>query len=378
MEPTFSLENVPDSTSPDLHLSHPTNHETAQIWQQTSNDWKDALTVPQYLEEYAHLLTVRLARNNGITQWVLVDKNQPVNKRTILASCETFLKRALVRTRDGNCSDVISHGIASVYCEPRLRRRGYASRMLKELREALPTWRTESGADCVASILYSDIDPGFYQRLGWNSFPSYHLEFEAEEVAHAASPVYAEDLAALCGEDEAILRASMSEPSTNSEKESRFAIVPDHDHIVWHHSKAEFGAQKLFRKTPRVKGAIAGKEGKRVWVIWAHRFYRSPDSEISANTLYILRFVAQSAEPAVEDIRAILQAAQDEARQWGLHKVKLWNPTATLEKSIDLAGIPYHGRTRTQDSIPCLQWYGEGDGAPESLSWILNEKYAWC
>jgi hypothetical protein len=170
----------------------------------------------------------------------------------------------------------------------------------------------------------------------------------------------------------------MSKLSLDSEQKSLFAIMPDHDHIVWHHSKEEFGAQKLFGKTPLVKGAIAGKEGKRVWVIWAHRFYRPPDNESSANTLYILRFATQSAEPAADDIWAVLQAAREEAKQWGLYKVKLWSPTALLEKSIELAGIPYKGRTRTQDSIPCLQWYGEGGGTPELLSWILNEKYAWC
>ncbi|KAL2835643.1 hypothetical protein BJY01DRAFT_258967 [Aspergillus pseudoustus] len=315
-------------TSSSLHFNHPTESETIRIWNQTSNDWEDAFTVPQYLEENAYLLTVSLARNNSITEWILIDNNQPADKRTVLASWETFLKRALFSDSDGKCEEVIAHGIASVYCEPGLRKLGYASRLLKDM-------------------LYSDIDPGFYQRLGWNPFPSYHLEFEPKVTPYGATPLYAEDLAALCGKDEAILRTLFSEPSTESRP--RFAVVPDHDHLVWHHSKEEFGAQRLFSKIPLVKGAIAGPPGNRVWAIWMHRFYRHLDSrDSSANILYILRFVIEDRAPAAGDVRAIFQAAQTDAAEWELGK----------------------------ESIPCLQWY-RGDGLPSTLDWVLNEKYAW-
>ncbi|KAL2817349.1 hypothetical protein BJX63DRAFT_110193 [Aspergillus granulosus] len=371
-----SPNNLPDSTSPSLHLSHPTENETFRIWNQTSNDWKDALTVPQYLEEYAYLLTVPLARNSGITQWILVDKSQPVDKRTVLASCETFLKRALVRDADGRSEEVIAHGIASVYCEFKLRNRGYASRLLKELSITLRTWRADTKTKCAASVLYSDIDPGFYQRLGWNPFPSYHLEFEPHATPHGATPLSAEDLAVLCEKDTDMLRSSISKPSTGNKP--CFAIIPDHDHIVWHHSKEEFGAQRLFGKTPLVKGAIAGTPGNRIWAIWTHRFYHHPDSNSSGNVLYILRFVIEGDAPAVEDVRAVLRSAQTEAAEWGLAKVKLWSPSKALEELIEAADVPFQGLTRSQESIPCLQWYGAGEGLPSSLDWVLNEKYAWC
>jgi hypothetical protein len=43
---------LPDSTSPDLHLSHPTDEDNLHIWQLTPNEWKNALTIPKYLEEF--------------------------------------------------------------------------------------------------------------------------------------------------------------------------------------------------------------------------------------------------------------------------------------------------------------------------------------
>ncbi|KAL4816586.1 hypothetical protein BDW67DRAFT_161898 [Aspergillus spinulosporus] len=393
---------LPPSTSPTLTLAHPTAAETQQIWTQTSALWTDALTVPQYLEEYAYLLTVPLARDHGITQWILVDShdnltvaaddlNRGEGTRRVLASCETFRKRAFLANRLGSddsenfeegCTETVVHGIASVFCDPRLRGRGYASRLLKELSRVLPRWQADEveKAGGVGSVLYSDIDPAFYKRLGWVPFPSDHLEFEPAQLDHAAEQLYAESLAALCQRDEEILRASMSRPSpTGDGGKTRFAIIPDHDHMLWHHAKEEFGARKLFGsgKEPGIKGAVAGPAGNRVWAIWTHRFYRHPQNDDSAaNTLYILRLVTETSSPAPESMRAVLHAAQSEAASWGLGKVKVWNPHRELEEAIRAAGVNFDKKKREYDSVPCLNWFGEE--SPDEVEWVLNEKYAWC
>ncbi|KAL4754514.1 hypothetical protein BDW72DRAFT_166369 [Aspergillus terricola var. indicus] len=390
---------LPPSTSPTLTLAHPTPAETQQIWAQTSALWTDALTVPQYLEEYAYLLTVPLARDHGITQWILVDSldnpTEPVDDldrregtRTVLASCETFRKRALLANRlacddfEKGCTNTLVHGVASVFCDPQLRGRGYASRLLKELSHILPRWQADEveKARSVGSVLYSDIDPAFYKRLGWAPYPSYHLEFQPAQLDHAAEPLYAENLAALCRRDEEILRASMSSPSTTGDGgRTRFAIIPDHDHMLWHHAKEEFGARKLFggSKKPEIKGAIAGPAGNRVWAIWTHRFYRHPHSaDSAANTLYILRLVAETSSPTSESMEAVLHAARSEAASWGLGKVKLWNPPRDLEEAIRASGVNFEKKKREHDSVPCLNWFGEE--SPDEVEWVLNEKYAWC
>ncbi|BCS30205.1 uncharacterized protein APUU_80508A [Aspergillus puulaauensis] len=364
---------LPLSSSPSLHLAHPTPTESRVICRQTAPDWKDALSHPQYLEEYAFLLTAPLARNSGVTSWILVDKTQPEDKRTILASCETFRKDALVGDCDGNCTNVIAHGIASVYCHEPFRKRGYASRLLRELADVLPRWQVDNKTSVVGSILYSDIDPGFYYNLGWTPFASDQLEFEPSPVAHNAIHLHAEDLRALCEEDEALLRASMSKPSPDKHSNPRFAIVPNHEHVLWHHAKEEFGSQRLFGSAPSIKGAIAGPRGNRVWATWTHRFYRHPDVDSSANTLYILRFVVESPEAAAEDVCAVLGAARAEAAEWGLGKVKLWAPERELEGLIEQSGVPFERKTRVRNSIPCLRWYDSGP-----VDWVLNEKYAWC
>jgi GNAT superfamily N-acetyltransferase len=380
---------LPDSTSPELRLSHPTDEENRRIWQLTSNEWKDALTIPQYMEESAYLMTIPLADNKGMTQWILVDRSLAPNQRQILASCETFRKLSLISYPMKPSQLVVVHGIASVYCNPDYRGRGYASRLLKELSKSLPTWQCE-GKPCVASVLFSDIQPKFYEKLGWHHFSSDHLEFEPAVVQRSALPVYAKDVAKLCALDVARLEQAMSRSS--KEDITRLLILPDNDHMRWHHSKEEFVAQKLFGKTPLLKGAISGVRGQAVWAIWTHRFYDHPDKNPTDNTLYILRFVVEDlqlrldtednikhlSDQQIMGVREVLQAAQAEAAEWNLHKIKLWNPSHCLQRAIQLSGISFQHKHRTQDSIPCLQWYGEGSGKPESLNWLLNEKYGWC
>jgi hypothetical protein len=48
---------LPDSSSPELHLTHPEPEENVAIWKLTSNAWKDALTIPLYLEESPYLIS---------------------------------------------------------------------------------------------------------------------------------------------------------------------------------------------------------------------------------------------------------------------------------------------------------------------------------
>jgi len=387
-----------DSSSPELHLTHPEPEENVAIWTLTSNAWKDALTIPLYLEESSYLMTVPLAKDGGMSQWVLVDRNLPPNQRPLLASCESFRKRSLISDTHGNVTEGITHGVASVYCDPKYRGRGYAARLMKELAKTLLHWQTETHK-CVASVLFSDIGKKFYANVGWHPFPSYHIEFKASpNDSTGATKILAEDLASLCPEDEAMVRKAMACPSDSGK--SRYTILPDHEHMLWHHSKEGWVCDRLFGKRPLVKGAITGQPGSRVWVVWTHRFYSPPHGpDCSENTLYILRVVVEDqtslkhftsslegtlsdqqpkCDELIANMRAVLQAAQNEAVEWKLYHVKLWGPAPELEEVIKLTGVPHRRVDRDEEGICSLLWYGEGSGREDEVEWVGNEKYGWC
>ncbi|KAF6231617.1 hypothetical protein HO173_010149 [Letharia columbiana] len=384
-----SWATLPEARSPVLHLSHPTAGECQTVWKLSSLAWTDALSLPQYLEESAYLTTVPLAKDGVMTNWILTDKTLPPDQRPILCSCETFRKRTFLSDTGGNLSENIIHGVASVFCDPVLRRRGYGSRLMRELAEILRTFQAET-TKSIGSVLYSDIGKKFYADLGWHPFPiNTHIELDPSAAPDAprATQLLPGNLERLCEEDEAMIRKELTSTSTTGK--TRMVLVPDLDHMLWHHKKEEFVCEKLFGKKPQIKGAIVGQAGNRVWAIWTHRFYGDPESASSENTLYILRLVienqattgirdAEQSERQVEQMKAILQAAQGEAAEWKLHRVMMWDPTPLVLELVGRTRIQHRRIEREHEGIASLLWYGEGSGKEDTLEWLGNEKYGWC
>ncbi|PQE20007.1 lysine acetyltransferase protein [Rutstroemia sp. NJR-2017a BVV2] len=413
MEPT---PNLPDSNSTTLILSHPTPEECTTIWTSTSSSWKDALPTSTYLRESLHLTTVPLAKNDGLTLWILVDRSQSpnANQRTIICSCETFRKRSLVSDASGRVRDVFVHGVASVFCAEKYRGRGYAGRMMRELKATLRNWQEDICGirKCVGSVLYSDIGKEYYARFGWRPTPTNsHLVFKPVESVdrwwqEPETCISKEDLPALCWKDEVMIRKAMSVPVEGDGAQERFSIVPDVNHMLWHMSREEFTCNILFGKIPEVKGAIAGPEGRRVWVIWTHRYYSDPADGKGDNTLYILRIVferddEESIEPtnALEHcgiywpdslqrqnirrhqlmyLETVLSAAQNEAAEWKLDQVKLWHPTPEVTRIVNMLEIGHAVEEREEDSIASVLWFDRNGGEGPPPLWINNEHYAWC
>lgn len=152
-----STIKLPASDSPNLCLVHPTDDEKSATWILNGQVWRGQLPLPTYFRREVHLANQPFTRDGGITYWILVDTSSIAHPRTILASCETLRKCALV-SRDGQqVQDVITHGIGSVFCDPAYRGKGYAARMLSELGKILDTWQQQNEHRADFTVLFSDI-----------------------------------------------------------------------------------------------------------------------------------------------------------------------------------------------------------------------------
>ncbi|KAL8908686.1 MAG: hypothetical protein Q9207_000654 [Kuettlingeria erythrocarpa] len=383
MDDTLAL---PRAQSPDLYLTHPTSEEFKAIYSLGFHEWGDALNLPQYLEESTFLTTVPLARDGGMTIWCLTDRTLPQDQRPILCSCETFRNRTYIADREGHFDEAIIHSVASVFCNPKFRRRGYAARLLAELAKILPDWQAESGR-CIGSVLFSDIGATYYTKLGWHPFPlNNQIEFDPMRVPKLSQLriryIAEEDIDQLCKDDEAMIRRAMT---GSLSKKIRMMIAPDSDHMLWHHRKEDFVCNKIFGKRPHIKGAVTGGPNNRIWAIWTHRYYEHPHNNPLGNTLYILRVVIenQNSDPEqrehqVEQMRTLLWAAQEEAAAWDLHCVKLWDPGYLLQDIVERTEIQHRRVKREDESIASLMWFGEGSGKDDMVEWLGNEKYGWC
>jgi GNAT superfamily N-acetyltransferase len=395
-----AARTLPDSKSPNLHLAHPTDEEKLETWTLNSTSWGGALIQRDYLEREEYLTKAPLARDGGVTHWILVDKELPPNRRPILASCETLRKRSIV-SKNGILTDVVSHGIGSVFCDPEYRGKGYASRMMRELGQKLRTWQAGAeGKTCGFSALWSDIGKLYYAGHGWHPFPSTHIEFPPVSFPGGANSMSiklleSKDLQKLCELDESRIRRTLAQAR---DIKIHVCIIPDHEHIQWHHVREDFMCQKIFTKQPTVRGAIIGEQGHRVWAIWTRNFYGPVSKLSSGNTLHILRLVIE--DEALESnfsskiggalsngslldelapkLKAVLQVAQAQAAEWSLRHVELWNPTPLVQSVIQRMNLKHSKVERESESIPMLMWYGEGAGKPDDLEWVGNEKYGWC
>ncbi|MCJ1341581.1 hypothetical protein MMC09_006877 [Bachmanniomyces sp. S44760] len=404
---TVLSKNLPSGTSPTLVLTHPTDLEQVERWKINGQIWRGSMSMETYIRRERHLANQAFTVNGGITFWILIDSADPPpaenTPRQILASCETFRKRALVINRGGNLEECISHGVGSVFCKPEYRNKGYAARMMKEVGTKLKTWQQPPNQTARFSVLFSDIGKKFYARSGWNPFPSSHIALQPlfpsdgpaqHKVSIPLEPkaLYAKDIPALCEKDESLLRTQMAQ--FDGPHPYQVALIPDAATIQWHHAREEFAAYELSRRNADYKGSVVvSEEGERIWCIWTRTF----GSPAEGNTLHILRLVIDGdseplgrvSEPVDEEqtwsnarlmgIAAVLRAAQLEAAEWGMKEVQIWNPSEVVQVAVrDVLGAKEGLVHRDAASITCLRWYGNGEGEANEIEWVANEKYGWC
>ncbi|KUJ06843.1 uncharacterized protein LY89DRAFT_692196 [Mollisia scopiformis] len=376
------LVDYPDSKSPSLYLKNPTQEEKVATWSINAANWGKALSEPDYLEREAYLTTVPLAKDNGVTHWILVDRNLPPNERSILASCESLRKPVLV-SHNGVVTEGITHGIGSVFSQPKFRGKGYATRMLRELAPILKTWQTDPNIPgretCPFSILYSDIGTKYYSKFGWEVHPSTHVALppSSSPSSSSAKTLSYTDLPPLCALDEQTLRTQLSQTSDNK---THVALLPSYEQMQWHHKREDFVTSKIFSKSPTIKGAICDSPGSRVWAIWTRAYY-GPLKPESGNTLHILRLVLEDerdTQENVESLKAVLQIAQREAEEWKVSEVDVWNPSQVVRSLVRKTGLEHEEVERKEESIASLMWYGEGKGTADEIRWVANEKFGWC
>lgn len=309
-----------------------------------------------------------------------MSKSAKADARRIYGSCESIRKSALL-AKNGKVFEVTTHAIGSVFCNPLYRGRGYAGRMMKELGPALRTWQADAKAQNEGlipfSILYSDIG-NFYERFGWEAFPSSHFEFALgtpnalpNEHEHGANKIQAEEVPEYCQQDCTLLIKSLQEAQ---DSKVRVALVPSTETMQWHHSREDFVTSKLFDKSPACKGAVSGEPGSRVWALFTRMYYGHADDDI----LYILRLVVEDgmeSEENAQRLKAVLEIAKEEARQWNAVRVDMWNPTPVAKSLIAKTGLEFREVARDKESIPSLLDY---QGHQEEIEWVANEKYGWC
>ncbi|KAH8696642.1 hypothetical protein BGW36DRAFT_296794 [Talaromyces proteolyticus] len=379
--------------SPHLELVLATPEEHLETIRMNSRAWKGLLDLDQYIEREHRLSQQNLTKNGALTCWILVDGRLPPNSRTILSSCETYLKPAYLAYK-GNVEEIICHGIGSVFARPEFRGRGYAGRMMEELSKKLDTWQSENQPrkQGVFSVLFSDIGKKFYTRYGWKPYLSSHMTLPPINEDHlkvsvalaklpVARPMSAEDVRqSMCSEIVEHKQRNLLQVASQKSPGAKVAISPDYDHMLWHWARENYYVEMgvFDDKKPSVRGAAV--DSQNVFCTWV----RTVGDTKSSHTLHILRFsYDEPASPSIElstieAIAAVLRRAQFEAHALNVQKVEFWNPTSLVVKAAKLLDPDAQVFHRDESSICSLKWNGAKQGLGDDVEWFWNEKYSWC
>lgn len=251
----------------------------------TFDAWGMRLELEGYLERERRLRAHPWAAANMVT-WLLCDE-----AGAPLASCESFKMDSLVQRPGGARERGHSLAIASVFTEPHLRGRGYASRMMALLVERL---RQQPGAH--STVLYSDVGLGPYARAGYVERPGLDLTFPPAEgdpaqVVDALIP-------------EASMAGALAEVPLPDDP---VVIWPSASQLDWHLERERIYTAMLAMRRPTACGARAG----RSTAFWAANV---------RNELFVLMMHAAAASEA----SALLLAARRMAARCRLERVRLW------------------------------------------------------
>jgi GNAT superfamily N-acetyltransferase len=244
--------------------------------------WGAKLSVEQFLVREERLRGHAWAREN-MTTWLLEDDG------VVLASCETFRMESRLDGEAGH-----SHGVASVFTEPALRGRGYASTMMSAVVGAVRAG--DRGAHAIH--LYSDVGAPIYERSGFVARPAFDW---------VAGPLEGDPLALV---DALLDEAAATVPEAPREP---FVVWPTAAQLDWHLERERAYAALLSRPRPRACGARAGSSVIR-WV-----------GDLRGDRLLVM--LLDAAEPSARV--ALLEAARRVAHEAGLAGVSVWEDEAS-------------------------------------------------
>lgn len=327
----------------------------------------------------------------GSVYWALVEKKPGdvtdslsdaglvAGRDAICAHCESHRFDCVFRSPSGALVRGDSHHIGSVFTLPAFRKQGLASFFLREIAA-----RMAQLPDAVASVLYSDIGPTFYDRLGWRVYPSTSAELDTSTPRNTAAATAAEGSAGkklfLDQELETLLaqdnRRRVEEiMSSKYAGQEVFAPLPTRDSVEWLFCIGEYYASlRGFDPLPAQCGLWLADDA---FVVWCHNHKGEALNVVRA------RFPNGGDQHGV--VLALLRAALAEAQAFQLKHVAIWDPPAQLFAPEVVAALDIAKREREDSLSSAMVFAQHREVADDSSSssaaalplWVGNEKFAW-
>ena len=336
------------------------------------------LSLDQYQRKEELQRATPFSRRGSIF-WALVDDKEDkgdsnlVAGRTVLyCHCETHRFDCVVRRSSGKTERGYSYHIGSVFTLPEYRKRGLATFFMKVLAKQLGKL-----SRAFVSVLYSDIGPTYYDKLGWKLHPSKMATLDVANPRNVNTDCSDAELVSLSLDEklDELLQADNARLVTElaSDKfqgREAFVVLPTRDSIEWQFCIGEhFARVRGYEELPSHCGV---KNNEDAYILWCHNLKES--------TLYVVR--ARFPEKSVNcanTTRMLLNKALEEARKFKLKKVAIWDPSSSLQHADVRCHLDIEFVDREDSLSSAMMFHHESDADSDTSlpHWLGNEKYAW-
>ncbi|KAI8837563.1 hypothetical protein BC829DRAFT_493151 [Chytridium lagenaria] len=243
-----------------MALKRASDEQYLQSLKNNYEEWgKPQLNLEKYLQRESYLGSFPFSKK-GWSAWVLVleDDTESLDP---LSHCETYEQESTFVDNHGVHHSGIVYGIASVFTPLKHRGKGYASTMLKLLESELKSRKHSLG-----SILFSDIGPTFYNRLGWKPYSTATIEMKVSNEMNGA-----DDLVKLLDEQAGLetLSPVNIESLKGTLSSSSILIHPTSSQFQWLFARSRFYCKELRNAELKYVGA---KSRNGSYVLWAPDF----------------------------------------------------------------------------------------------------------
>jgi hypothetical protein len=158
-------QKLPLANSPTVKLVPPTDEERLEQWRIAGVTWRGPQTLEAFVDRELAGATRLGIKTGGIKHWILVDTTEKVpegGKRTILASCETLRRKAIVSRAGPDGKRIVEptwcYGVAGVHSRKEFRGTGYGKRMITDIGKYMRHEEENFGMEKpLFSVLYSAV-----------------------------------------------------------------------------------------------------------------------------------------------------------------------------------------------------------------------------
>ncbi|KAG0000827.1 hypothetical protein BGZ80_003190 [Entomortierella chlamydospora] len=383
----------------ELELIRATNPKVIkQVWLNNRTHFAKEMPVDVWLEKAALRTSLDLGPGIEHKTWILVPKGKGDDPSAILSAVHTYERPGFMSTAtiapgtdirygglekgsvgkttrpDVEIMDVVIVYILLVFTPVEHRKQGYATKMLKMLRNQL---ELQTNPTVSASFLYSSVGPTFYEASGWSAVRSRELVMDVPGHAFPDLPpgsgarryqledITDVNLQQVMDKDIELLRLDMKTKTQSALANQQYvAFLPEARIFQGQRAIASFTNQRvshLSKPISRIGVRLVCDEkfkNEQPFIIWTYL--------VPHKLLLILR----TRYVTVQQLQILLKEAMKEACEWDMTTMSLWD--LNEEDALQAAGAPNRDRTVAWS---CLGQFG-GTMQP-NIELLLNEAYIW-